>query len=109
LNGSGSPWSSISGADRKRIEHAFRVAGFAERIWKEPETETVLVTALLHDIGIKKAERKSQLRQASLQSRRAPGGEDILERLGYSRSFVAEVCQDHRLPPFPGISTANSG
>jgi hypothetical protein len=99
------------GADRKRIEHAFRVAGFAERILeKEPgNPETVLVTALLHDIGIKEAERKYGSAAGHLQEQEGPPvARDILERLGYSESFVAEVCGIIASHHSPGeIYTAN--
>ena len=52
--------------DVKRINHALKVFCFASLISKESGTDEredliVGITALLHDIGIKEAERKFQL------------------------------------------------
>lgn len=99
------------GTDRRRIEHAFRVAGFAAKILeKEPgDRETVLVTALLHDIGIKEAERKHGSAAGHLQEREGPlVAREILERLGYSEAFIAEVCGIIASHHSPGeVDTAN--
>lgn len=83
------------GADAKRIGHALRVAAYAEEILShEPgDRELVLATALLHDIGIREAERKYGSSAGDLQEREGPPvARGILEGLGYGEPFVREVC-----------------
>lgn len=83
------------GADAKRIGHALRVTGFAgEILLHEPgDRELVLATALLHDIGIREAERKYGSSAGEFQEREGPPvARKILEGLGYGESFVREVC-----------------
>ncbi len=83
------------GADGKRIGHALRVTGFADEILRsEPgDRELVLATALLHDIGIREAERKYGSSAGDLQEREGPPvARKILEGLGYGEPFVQEVC-----------------
>lgn len=51
------------GTDQRRIDHALKVLAFAESIMKgegvdEDMRKVVTITALLHDVGIKSAERK---------------------------------------------------
>ncbi|MEA5113231.1 MAG: HD domain-containing protein [Geobacteraceae bacterium] len=83
------------GADAKRIGHALRVTGYAgEILLHEPgDSELVLATALLHDIGIREAERKYGSSAGDLQEREGPPvARKILEELGYGEDFVQEVC-----------------
>ncbi len=73
------------GDDAKRIGHALRVTGFADEILlHEPgDRELVLATALLHDIGIREAERKYGSSAGDLQEREGPPvARKILEGLG---------------------------
>jgi putative nucleotidyltransferase with HDIG domain len=83
------------GDDRRRIDHALRVAGFAEEILeKEPgDRELVIATALLHDIGIREAERKYASSAGDLQEQEGPPvALEILSSLGYDSAFADEVC-----------------
>jgi len=83
------------GADRRRIDHALRVAGHAEEILlREPgNRELVLATAFLHDIGIHEAERKYGSTAGNFQEIEGPPiAREILDSLGYDKVFVDEVC-----------------
>ncbi len=84
------------GEDRRRIGHALKVAGFAERILRhEPgNRELVLAAAYLHDIGIHEAERKHDSTAGNLQEIEGPPiAREILSCLGYETAFVDEVCE----------------
>lgn len=84
------------GADKRRINHALRVTEFAEKILRnEPgDRELVIVTALLHDIGIHEAERKHGSSTGNLQELEGPPiARVILSSLGYEKAFVDEVCE----------------
>ena len=83
------------GTDARRIDHALRVTAFAERLLgHEPgDRELVLATALLHDIGIREAERKYGSSAGNLQEVEGPPvARAILASLGYGEPFIAEVC-----------------
>ncbi len=65
------------GADGRRINHALKVLGFAERIMTgegvAPEVQKIVViTALLHDVGIKAAEEKYQSSAGPYQELEGP-------------------------------------
>ena len=65
------------GADARRINHALKVLGFAERIMAgagvAPELQKIIViTALLHDVGIKAAEEKYHSSAGSYQELEGP-------------------------------------
>ena len=84
------------GADSRRINHALRVTGFAgEILLGEPgDRELVIVTALLHDIGIREAERKHGSSAGNLQELEGPPiARRILSSLGYDEPFIDEVCK----------------
>jgi HD superfamily phosphodiesterase len=83
------------GTDSRRIAHALRVTDHARQLLeKEPgNRELVLVTALLHDIGIPEAERKYGSPAGNLQEIEGPPvARGILEEFGYDESFIAEAC-----------------
>jgi hypothetical protein len=83
------------GADRRRIDHALRVAGHAEEILRhEPgDPELVLATAFLHDIGIHEAERKYGSTAGNLQEIEGPPiARQMLAGIGYNAAFIDEVC-----------------
>ncbi len=83
------------GADRRRIDHALQVAGYAEKILqREPGSrEVVLAAAFLHDIGIHEAERKYGSAAGNLQEIEGPPiAREILSSLGYEQALVDEVC-----------------
>jgi HD superfamily phosphodiesterase len=84
------------GEDRKRIDHALRVTAFACQLMEEePGTpDLVVATALLHDIGIREAERKYGSSAGNLQEIEGPPvARDILERLAFDEPFIDEVCR----------------
>ena len=83
------------GDDARRIDHALRVTAFACRLMEdEPaDPELVVATALLHDIGIREAERKHGSSAGNLQEIEGPPvAREILARLGYAEPFINEVC-----------------
>jgi hypothetical protein len=83
------------GEDLRRRDHALRVTGFAgEILLGEPgDRELVIAAALLHDIGIREAERKYGSSAGDLQEREGPPvARQILAALGYPEPFITEVC-----------------
>jgi len=83
------------GNDAGRIEHALRVTAFACQLMEdEPaDPELVVATALLHDIGIREAERKYGSSAGDLQEIEGPPvAREILARLGYAEPFITEAC-----------------
>ncbi len=84
------------GADARRIKHAMDVAGHAEIIGKEQEDGDMMVimaTALLHDIGIREAERKFDSSSAKHQHTEGPPiAREILAGLKAKPELVDEVC-----------------
>jgi hypothetical protein len=99
------------GVDRRRIGHALRVTAHARQLLDgEPgDRELVLATALLHDIGIREAERKHGSSAGNLQEIEGPPvAREILERLGYAEPFIAEACAIIASHHSPGeVDTAN--
>lgn len=86
------------GQDFKRINHARRVAGYAEKILKAQgegggESAVVLSAAYLHDIGIHEAERKHGSTEGRYQEEEGPPiAREILTRLGAPAELIEEVC-----------------
>ncbi|MBW1863911.1 MAG: HD domain-containing protein [Deltaproteobacteria bacterium] len=81
--------------DFKRIGHASRVARYAEKIGKAERgnTAVILVSAYLHDIGIKDAEERYQSTAARYQEELGPPvAREILSRLGANEALIEEVC-----------------
>ncbi len=81
--------------DFKRIGHASRVAGYADRIGKEEggNLAVILTSAYLHDIGIKEAERKYRSTAARYQEEEGPPiAKEILSKLGAREELIEEVC-----------------
>lgn len=84
------------GDDARRIDHALRVTAFACRLMEEEPAnpDLVVVTALLHDIGIREAERKYGSSAGNLQEIEGPPvAREILSRLGFNEPFINEVCE----------------
>ncbi len=85
----------VFGSDSKRIDHANRVARFAEEILKAEggDPAVVIAASYLHDIGIHEAERKYKSAAGEYQEREGPPlARNILERLGLERETIDEVC-----------------
>jgi hypothetical protein len=54
----------------------------------------VVVTALLHDIGIREAERKHGSAAGNLQEIEGPPvAREILAGIGFNEAFIGEVCE----------------
>lgn len=81
--------------DFKRIGHAGKVARYAEKIGKTEEGNkaVIMITAYLHDIGIKESERKFNSSAAKYQhSEGPPVAREILTKLGTNDGLMKEVC-----------------
>src|SRR5512136_1711338 len=84
------------GDDARRIDHALRVTAFACGLMEEEpaDPELVVATALLHDIGIREAERKYGSSAGNLQEIEGPPvAREILARIGFSEAFIGEACE----------------
>jgi len=84
------------GADQRRVDHALRVTGFAEEILRQEKGDrfVVIAAALLHDIGIREAERKYGSSAGNLQeSEGPPVAREILSVLSFDQTVVTEVCE----------------
>jgi len=93
------------GRDFKRIGHAVEVARYAEQIVKEEDGDpaVVLLSAFLHDIGIKKAEEKYNSNDARYQEQEGPPvAREILSRVGVRAELIEEVCDIIRHHHHPG-------
>ncbi len=88
----------IFGNDKKRIDHAVKVYGYASAISEleslDPETgEIIAITAILHDIGIKECERKFNTSAWKCQETEGPPmARDILRKLQVSEDIIERVC-----------------
>jgi len=83
------------GNDFKRIEHANKVAEYAEKIAREKNADlaVVLSAAYLHDIGIKEAEKKYGSAMPEFQELEGqPVAREILKGLNADDSIIDEVC-----------------
>ena len=94
------------GDDFRRIGHASRVARYAEEIGKAEGSNPAitLITAYLHDIGIKEAERKFNSSVARYQHQEGPPvAREILTNLGADPALIEEVCDiiGHHHTPRP--------
>jgi len=83
------------GHDLKRVNHAIKVAQYAEEILKIEGGHPLVIlgAAYLHDIGIKEAEEKYGSASVEDQEREGPAiARDILRRLNVQREIVDEIC-----------------
>lgn len=91
----GSAMRAYFGSDQRRINHALRVTGYAEELLarEKGDREVVIAAALLHDIGIREAERKYGSAAGDLQEREGPPvAREILVSLGFDANVIDEVC-----------------
>lgn len=82
-------------SDKKRIDHALKVAQYAEEILKIEGGNPLVVfgAAYLHDIGIKRAEEKYGSSQAEYQEKEGPEvAREILVKLNVARPIIEEIC-----------------
>ena len=90
--------TGVFGNDRKRIDHAVKVFGYATAIAEmesmDPRTREVLaISSILHDIGIKECERKYNNSSWECQEIEGPPmARDILAQLGVNEDIIERVC-----------------
>ncbi len=94
------------GNDTKRINHALKVAQYAEEILKIEGGNPLVIlgAAYLHDIGIKKAEEKYGSTDAEYQEKEGPEiAREILMKLNVQRGVIDEICDiiSHHHHPRP--------
>jgi HD superfamily phosphodiesterase len=83
------------GADKRRIEHALQVAGYARELLAYIDADEIvtMAAAYLHDIGIPEAERKYGSCAGPYQEQEGPPvAREILNGLGAPEHFVSAVC-----------------
>jgi HD superfamily phosphodiesterase len=100
------------GDDIKRIAHARKVLYFAEKILeqeKDADRRVVIISAILHDIGIKECEKKYNSTDGQLQEKEGPPiAKEILEKVGIKQEIIDEVCKIIASHHSPGeIDTLN--
>ena len=97
--------------DTKRINHADRVAAYAEQILKREGADYPIVigASVLHDIGIHQAEKKYGSTSGKYQEKEGPPiARQILAGLGFEQSQVEEICEIIAHHHSPGkINTRN--
>ncbi len=82
--------------DQKRISHALRVLERAEALLHEEDgsPRVVVAAALLHDIGIREAERKHGSGAPKYQEQEGPPiARRILEELDFDADIVDHICR----------------
>ncbi len=88
---------SYNSGDPKRIQHFLKVYSFACIIGKteklEPDVQFILETAaIVHDIGIKRAEEKYHSSNGKYQELEGPPeAERVLNELGYPQNVITRV------------------
>ena len=92
------------GTDKKRINHAMKVYSFSYALWAEEaedknlsdtdmRKETLLLAAILHDIGVQEAIRKYDSNDGIYQEKEGPTIADkILLDSGVDNKIRARVC-----------------
>jgi putative nucleotidyltransferase with HDIG domain len=83
------------GKDLKRVNHALKVARYAEQILKMEGGNPLVVlgSAYLHDIGIHEAENKFGSTSGHYQEVEGPAiAREILERLDVQKEIIEEIC-----------------
>lgn len=87
---------NIFGNDQERIDHAMQVLHYAERIDEHQAADplTVKAAAILHDIGIREAERKYGSSEARYQESEGPPiAREILQRQGITGETQEHICR----------------
>jgi hypothetical protein len=90
--------------DAKRIQHAMKVYSFALALWEaeakdknlpesDPRRRTLLLSAILHDIGIHEAERKHASTAGKYQEIEGPAiAARLLSECGCGAAEIERVC-----------------
>lgn len=84
------------GSDSKRINHAKKVMGFAEELLRQEKADwhIVVPASILHDAGIKAAEKKYGSSAGHYQEQEGPAiARDILAKLDFNKEDIEEICQ----------------
>lgn len=84
------------GEDKKRIEHAKKVLSYAEEILKKEKADwhIVIPASILHDVGIKEAEKKYGSSAGHYQEKEGPDiARKILIKLGLRKEDMDEICE----------------
>jgi len=83
------------GTDFQKVNHALKVARYAEQILKMEGGNPLVVkgAAYLHDIGIHEAEKKYGSNSGEHQEEEGPPiAKEILERLNVQKEMIEEIC-----------------
>jgi putative nucleotidyltransferase with HDIG domain len=86
----------VFGKDQKRIDHALAVLNYAEQIQAVEGGDPLVVkaAAILHDIGIQKAERKYGSSAGKYQEIEGPPiAAKILQNYGLANEVVEHICK----------------
>lgn len=97
--------------DKKRINHAIKVLGFARDILKEEKADPEIVetTAVLHDIGIHEAEKKYGTSAGKFQEIEGPPiARNILQKIAYPDEKLEEVLEIIGFHHSPGHINTNN-
>ena len=84
------------GNDRKRIDHALSVLAYAQKILSEEDGDptVVIAAAILHDIGIREAERIHGSSAGKYQEIEGPPiARAVMEQIGLEDSVIGHVCR----------------
>jgi len=84
------------GQDLKRINHAENVMHFAEELLRQEKADwhIVIPASILHDIGIREAERKYGSSAGHYQEKEGPAiARGILLELGFKKEDIAQICE----------------
>jgi len=99
------------GDDTKRINHAKDVMHFAEELLKQEKGDwhIVIPASILHDIGIKEAERKYGSSAGHYQEKEGPiVARRLLLKIGLKKEDIDEICEIIAHHHSPGkINTRN--
>lgn len=99
------------GDDKKRINHAKRVMHFAEELLKRENGDwhIVIPASILHDIGIKEAEKKYGSSAGHHQEKEGPPiAKRALIKAGFKKEDIDEICEIIAYHHSPGkINTQN--
>ena len=93
-----SKMEDVFGSDQRRINHALKVLKFSEEILSGEKAditteEIVILTAVLHDIGIHEAERKHSSNSGKYQEIEGPPiARNIMEAMEINTDTVERVC-----------------
>jgi HD superfamily phosphodiesterase len=85
------------GEDFRRITHALEVLKYAERIMEDGkedcDSDVVIASALLHDVGIKPSEEILGYNNGKTQEQYGPPeAEQLLNSIGFPSEKTARVC-----------------